>query len=229
MSDTMQAPIGGELDQSSEGSGGNRRALIALAALAGALVIGAAVYFLFLSGDSSDDALGAVPQTQANGTKDAKGNNGDGDKAGDKAGDKVPEEFKGNVGRDPFAPLAFELETAEPVASEPVATEPPPATEPTGALPTADPQPTSNNPPATSAYVVEVKSVNVASGRATIAVNDKTYTVKTGDVFPSDTTGPFKVLRLSKLDSGRGVAKVLFGSDLPVILKQGHPVTFGSF
>ena len=82
MSDTMQAPIGGELDQSSEGSGGNRRVLIALAALAGALVIGAAVYFLFLSGDSGDDELAAVPQTQATGTKDAKGN-GDGDKAGD--------------------------------------------------------------------------------------------------------------------------------------------------
>ena len=228
MSDTMQAPIGGELDQSSEGPGGNRRALIALAALAGALVIGAAVYFLFLSGDSNDDALAAVPQTQATVTQEAKGNNGD----GDKAGDKVPEEFKGNVGRDPFAPLAFELETAEPVATEPVATEPvatdAPATDPTG-VPTTDPQPTSGSPPATSAYVVEVKSVNVASGRATIDVNDKTYTVKTGDVFPSDTTGPFKILRLSKTDSGRGVAKVLFGSDLPVILKQGHPVTFGSF
>ena len=140
----------------------------------------------------------------------------------------MPEEIKGNVGRDPFAPLAFELETAEPVATEPAPTEPA-ATDPTGGIPATDPQPTSTNAPATSAYVVEVKSVNVASGRATIDVNDKTYTVKTGDVFPSDTTGPFKVLRLSKLDSGRGIAKVLFGSDLPVILKQGHPVTFGSF
>jgi hypothetical protein len=228
MSDTMQAPIGGELDQSSEGPGGNRRVLIALAALAGVLVIGAAVYFLFLSGGGSgDDELAAVPQTQATGTQDAKGNNGD----GDKAGDKVPEEFKGNVGRDPFAPLAFELATAEPVATDPVATEPAatdaPAADPTG-VPTTDPQPTSSSP-ATSAYAVEVKSVNVGSGRATIEVNDKVYTVKTGDVFPSDTTGPFKVLRLSKTDSGRGVAKVLFGSDLPVILKQGHPVTFGSF
>jgi len=225
MSDTMQAPVGGELEQSGDGSGGNRRALIALAAVAGALLIGAAVYFLFLSGDSGDDELGAVPQTQTTRTDDDKGNKGNDDN-GSNAGDKVPDEFKGNIGRDPFAPLAFELVTAEPVPTEPVPTEPP-ATDPTGGT-VPDPQPTSDAP-ATTAYVLEVKSVNVANDRASISVNDKLYTVKTGDVFPSDTTGPFKVLRLGKLDSGRGSAKVLFGSDLPVILKQGNPVTFGSF
>jgi hypothetical protein len=223
MSDTMQAPVGGDLESSGDGSGGNRRALIALAAVAGALLIGAAVYFLFLSGGSGDDELGAVPHAVATGTQDTKANKDD----NGNAGDKVPDEFKGNIGRDPFAPLAFELVTDEPVPTEPVPTEPA-ATDPTGGIPAPDPQPTSDAP-ATTAYVLEVKSVNVANGRATISVNDNLYTVKTGDVFPSDTTGPFKVLRLGKLDSGRGSAKVLFGSDLPVILKQGNPVTFGSF
>jgi hypothetical protein len=217
MSDTMQAPIGGELEQSGNGSGGNRRLLVALAALAGVLVIGAAVYFLFLSGDSSDDELAAVPRAQATGTHAPKANKGD----DGVVGDKVPEEFKGNIGRDPFAPLAFELVSATPTEA--------PTTEPTdgtgGTTPTTDPQPTATSDPGTTtAYVVEVKSVDVAKNKANIAVNDKLYTVKTGEVFPSSTTGPFKVLRL-----GAGTAKVLFGSDLPVILKQGSPVTFGSF
>ncbi len=218
MSDTLQAPIGGDLEQSGDGSGGNRRLLVALAALAGVLVIGAAVYFLFLSGDSADDELAAVPRAPVTGTHDAKPDNGD----GGVVGDKVPEEFKGNVGRDPFAPLAFELVTETPTATEVPTAEP---TDGTGGTPVTDPQPTATSDPgAVSGYVVEVKSVDVAKDKANIDVNGKLYSVKTGEVFPSSTTGPFKVLRL-----GPGTAKVLFGSDLPVILKQGSPVTFGSF
>ena len=222
MSDTMQAPIGGELEQSGDGSdGGSRRALVALAALAGVLVIGAAVYFLFLSGSPAEEDIAAVPRAGATGTPDVNENKG----GTGNEGDKVPQEYQGNVGRDPFAPLAFELVT-EPAATEAPTTEP---TDSTGESPTTDPQPSTSETAPASSYVLEVESVNVASDRAVILVNGKPYTVKTDSVFPSSTTGPFKVLRLGQLDSGRGTAKVLFGSDLPVILKEGNPVTFGSF
>ena len=64
MSDTMQAPVGGDLEPSGDGSGGNRRATDSTCCCAGALLIGAAVYFLFLSGDSGSDEFAAVPQAR---------------------------------------------------------------------------------------------------------------------------------------------------------------------
>ena len=57
--------------------------------------------------------------------------------------------------------------------------------------------------------------MNVARDEASIDVNGKLYPVKTGDVFPSDTTGPFKVLRLGKLDSGRGARRCCSAATYP--------------
>src|SRR5262249_29945472 len=49
---------------SQNGPGGNRKVLLILAGVVGVLVLGAAAYFLFLSGGSSDEGLGAVPSAQ---------------------------------------------------------------------------------------------------------------------------------------------------------------------
>ncbi|HVQ88305.1 MAG TPA: hypothetical protein VMT88_08985 [Actinomycetes bacterium] len=229
MSETMQAPIEGEAEPVGSSAAGNRRLLIALAAVAGVVVVGAAVYFLFLSGGSEEE-LGAIPQSPVVAATDDANANGDDQNSGDgtKAGDKVPVKYDGNVGRDPFQPLALETE-APPATAAPTDQ---PTSAPTDAPtdPVTDPttNPTSSSGTDSTSFVVVVKSVNVARDKAVVSVNGSKYTVSTDEVFPSPDIGPFQVVRLGKTDSNRGVVKVLYGSDLPVILKEGNSVTFGS-
>ncbi|MEO8329956.1 MAG: hypothetical protein ABI586_08130 [Candidatus Nanopelagicales bacterium] len=236
MSDTMQAPIEGETENVGAESAGNRRLLVALAVVAAVIVVGAAVYFLFLSGSSTpDDEFGAIPQGSVAGATDKPGgNNNQNNTSETKVGDKVPAKYNGKVGRDPFAPLDFEGETLPPVdpatTTDPTtgtATDPAtvPATDPAaGPLPT-----TTSDQPTASVYSVEAKSVNVSAGKAVLSVNGKLYTVAVDQIFPATDTGPFKVQRIAMTDQGRGTVKVLYGSDLPVILKVGaDPITFGS-
>ena len=47
-----------------------------------------------------------------------------------------------------------------------------------------------------------------------IDVNGKRYTVKAKDMFPSGDTGPFKLIGVGELPSGKDTPCVVFGSDV---------------
>jgi hypothetical protein len=224
MSNTLQRPPIEDVVSGPDGGvdGGQRRTVLAVVLVAGLLVLGAATYFLFLSGGSSDENLGVVTSgapkaAPVDGKKSNQANNND----------KVPQQVDANVqvGRDPFAPLAAEA---------PVVTEPDPNSVPgTGTGTTGTTGDGSTNPTTPvdtttneTVYSLTVKSVNANKGTADIDINGKVYTVSTGDVFPSETTGPFKLVKVSRSDSGQGQARVIFGSDLPVVLKQGKTADF---
>ena len=226
MSDTLQAPDETVVDLSSDdGAGDNRRKLMLLGGLAGLLVLGAAVYFLFLSGGSSTDTFTPIPQGQPVASPSASATDGT----------KLPDKFQGTVGHDPFQPLAAEAVVIEPTTAPTTSTgtgtgtgttpTTAPVVIPTTVV-TPPPTTTPTTPAPVTRYAVTVNSVNGGKNSAVITVNGKRYTVSVKDNFPSATTGPFDLVRVGQLPSGKDTATVVFGSDLPVELKAGQKEIF---
>jgi hypothetical protein len=237
MSDRVSAePLPGS--ESDSPAAGSRRTLLIVGGLAVLLVLGAGVYFLFLSGGGEED-LGTVPSGAAPLASASP----------EASKTKVPGDSDKNfhVGRDPFEPLSVEAEKLAPAdtssdtgdtsgsTSDPsgsnggtsngggtVTTPPttPVSTPSPTASPTQDP-----NPPASN-YKVTLKSVNVAKDKATIEVNGKRYVVKVKDLFTNSKTGPFKLTWVGQRADGKDTAKVVFGSDAPVELVQKDTVVF---
>jgi hypothetical protein len=231
MSDTIASPPveGGE---ETSAASGQRRLLFVVAGLAGLLVLALAAYFLFLSGGPAEEDLGVVqgaPAPTHNGS-DKQDKQDKQDKNDDTVPDKVDDDFR--VGRDPFKPLPQEAEKVVPVEDTSTdtgtgtGTNTQPTPQPTvNPSPSPSPTPTDTPEPVTS-YKVTLKSVDVNKGKATIEVNGKRYVVKEGALFTSSKTGPFKLVRIGELPSGKDTATVRFGSDAPVELVQKDKTVF---
>ena len=233
MSDTLAAEPVDAVDDAGAASG-QKRMLMIVGGLAALLVLGLAVYFLFLSGGGDEEDFGALPPAAP-----APANTDDTKKDGKNDADQgtVPEEFSGNLGRDPFVPLSVEkvVETEAPVEPTDTTTNTGtdggtnPAPAPTvNPAPTSSPKPTPTDDPdpQTTTYKVTLLSVNVAKGEAKLEVNGKSYVVKEGKLFTNTKSGPFKLLSVSELPNGKDVARVKFGSDAPVELTAKEKTTF---
>ena len=224
-----------------DGSTGSRRTLLLLGGLAVLLVLAIAGYFLFLSGSSEED-LGLVPSGAApQQTKDASGKD-DEKKADQKADEKSEKQVKQEitVGRDPFAPLSVEAEKIVPVDDDADGgssgstgtsgssgtksdTVPPTAPQPTTAPTTA---PTTEPIEPEESYKVTLRSVEVKKGKAVIEVDGKRYLVNVKEMFTDTKTGPFKLVWVGERSNGTATAKVVFGSDAPVLLVEKDSVVF---
>ncbi len=226
MSNTMstESPI---IDDGSTDGGGQRRLLLVVGGAALLLVLGLGAYFLFLSGGGEEE-LAPVPsaagaQPVEDGKKDKT------TKKDDKAPNKTNIKF--TVGSDPFAPLAAEaVIEPDPVSNDTTSTgtsngsgtksgggsTPAPTAAPTPA-PTQD---------AASTYEVTLRSVDLKQNSAVIVVEGKRYSVKVKEMFPSSDIGPFKLIGVGQLSSGKDTALVVFGSDVTVGLVAGKSVTF---
>jgi hypothetical protein len=226
-------------EASTTASDSRRQKLLLFGGLAGLLVLGIAVYFLFLSGGSaSEDALGPVPQgTPLPSTSPTNG--------GQQGPDNKPGNVQVVVGHDPFAPLAVEAtESPTPSASSTgvdtgtgtntgtnsgtgTGNQPQPTTSPTViSTPSSTPTQTQSPDPQPTSYKVTLKSVNVGKDSATIVVNGKRYVVKVQNLFTNSKTGPFKLTWVGQRADGKDTAKVVFGSDAPVELVQNNTVSF---
>jgi hypothetical protein len=199
------------------------------------LVLGLAVYFLFLSGGGEEE-FEPIPSAAGTATEET-------DDKGKKDEEKVPEEVDDDfrVGRDPFAPLAVEEVTVDETVTEDdgstdtdtgtgADTDAGTGTGGTGntpdPAPTASPTPTEDPEPEVTSYKVTLKSVDVAKSSAVIEVNGKRYQVKVKDLFTNSTTGPFKLTRVGELPSGKDTATVVFGDDAPVEIVQKETEVF---
>lgn len=209
------------IDDGSSDGGSQRRLLLVVGGAALLLVLGLGAYFLFLSGGDEED-LGPVPsaagaQPVDEGKKDKKA------KKDDSVPNKVNVKF--TVGRDPFAPLAAEavVEPA-PVADDTSGTNTTKSGTKGGeGTTTPTPAPTQD---VVSTYQVTLRSVDLKKNTAVIEVDGKRYSVKTKDMFPSSDIGPFKLIGVGELASGKDTALVVFGSDMTVGLVSGKSVTF---
>ena len=236
MSDSVatEPPQAPEADSSGPNQ---RRLLLLVGGLAALLVVGLGVYFLFLSGGSDDEGFEVIRSAPAPEETDAP--------KGDKKDDTVPTKIDDDieVGRDPFKPLPQEavkvesvtVDDAEPVDDGAVinnggsgpgtgGTQPSPV--PT-VKPTPSPSPTeTKDPDVVTSYKVTLKSVDVKKDSAVIEVNGKRYVVKADKMFPSTKQGPFKLVRIGELPSGKETATVRFGADAPVELIQKDKTVF---
>ncbi len=235
MSDTIASEPAEGVEEAAEGASGQKRLLLIVGGLAGLVVVALAAYFLFLSGGGEED-LGALPPAAPASTDDGK--QGDKDDQDSKE-ESLPDEFDGEVGSDPFKPLSVEAVVLPPSDVEPTdepATPPtgggtnnPPVTQPTTQptpAPTSDPSPPGNDDPDVTKYNVTLKSIDVQKDSAVIEVNGKRYVVKVEKMFPSTIQGPFKLVRIAELPSGKDSATVRFGSDAPVELVDNHKTVF---
>jgi hypothetical protein len=226
MSDLMTAePQPGADLPSASNEGGKRRLLLVGGAVAVLLVLGLAVYFLFLSGGTDEEAAFA-PIPKGTPAPTATHHDGKAD------GHKEPKDVTVKVGRDPFAPLSVEAVKVQPSAAattdsgSTTADSPKPTPAPTVSV-SPSPVPTQTQPSSQpDSYKVTLKSVNVAKEKATIEVNGKRYLVKVKDMFTSSNSGPFKLTWVGKRADGKDLAKVVFGSDAPVQLVQKDTVFF---
>ena len=217
------------------GTGGQRRLLVIVGGAAVALVLALGAYFLFLSGGEEED-LGPVPSgAAAVDDSNGKDKNGKNDKDGkdgkDGKDDDVPSEVDEDftVGRNPFAPLPAEAIKEEPAPpADDTTTDVAddggtgPATEP---APEPTPTPTSD---VASTYQVMLRSVDIGKESAVIVVDGKRYSLKIKEIFPDNATGPFKLLGVGELSSGKDTALVVFGSDTTVGLVANKPVLFST-
>jgi hypothetical protein len=241
MSDTIASEPAEGVEEAGDGASSQKRLLLIVGGLAGLLVVALAAYFLFLSGGGEED-LGTLPPPAPASTNDGK--QGDKEDDGDPKDQSLPEEFDGEVGSDPFKPLSVEavvepatadVEPAE-VPSTPTTgggvTNNPPVTQPTtqptqpSPAPTGNPNPPDNDDPTVTKYNVTLKSINVQKNSAVIQVNGKRYVVKLEKMFPSSNQGPFKLIKVAELPSGKDSATVRFGSDAPVELVHDHKTVF---
>lgn len=217
-------------EDGSAGSGGQRRLLIAVSGAALLLVLGLAAYFLFLSGGGEED-LGPVPSAAGTIPAKAAGNdNNGGNKDGDKGGDSGPANVDTNyaVGRDPFQPLAAEA-VPEPVVPPQDTTDTSTDTgTDTGTGTGATPAPTPPADTAATTFSVTITSVKAAQNSAVIDVNGQSYTVKVGEMFIDNQTGPFKLVSVGQLPSGKDTGTVTFGSESQVELAAGETFVFST-
>lgn len=228
MSDTVAHESLEGTEPTGGAAGGSRRLLMLVAGGAAVLVLGLAVYFLFLSGGEEEVAGPVVPAPTAS-EKPAKGDKGDKDDT------DVPKEVDADfaVGRDPFAPLAVEAVKEEPVdtgdadtggaaagGTDPVTDPGTPAPAPTVA-----PVPAPTVEPVTT-YKVKLISVDLVKDKATIEVDGKRYVLAVKDMFPSTKSGPFQLTSVDERPSGKDTAMVVFGADAPVELVQKDAVVF---
>lgn len=209
-------------DSSASEGQGNRKLLLLLVGVVGVVVLGAAAYFLFLSGGEEEPLppiTKGTPAAEAGAGKSDQDETNGGGNDGD--GQVLPESASDNlkVGTDPFEPLPAE-EAAAVAAADTAATD-------SGATAVTDEGTGGKGDNAATVYQVQVASVDSASGKANVVVDGKSYVVKVGDVFPSATTGPFKAVAVAKSNAGVPYVKVVYGSDLPVIIKKGGSAEFG--
>jgi hypothetical protein len=139
------------------GSDRRRKLLIGAGVGVALLVVLGLAYVLFFSGGGSEEAaLVVTPGTPTT------------SETGPATTPAAPSTFNGDLGRNPFQPLAAE---ATPVAAStaPAAPTTAPAVDPTSAA---------------GLYTVGVTSVNVKKGKADITVNGAPYTVSPGDTVP---------------------------------------------
>ena len=220
---------------SAEERQGNRKLLLLLVGVVGVVVLGAAAYFLFLSGGEEEPLppiTKGTPAAEADADKADKNNGGQGENSGE--GQVIPDPVDDDlkVGTDPFEPLA--AETVVVVADETDG----------GAVPVEDDGSTAGSTggttggtaggtnggkddPAATIMVVKVHAVNAKTEKATVLVDGKSYQVKQGSIFPSTTTGPFKIVDIGTTDKGEAYIKLAYGSDLPAILQVGQQAVFG--
>jgi len=219
----------------------SRRSLLLIGGLAVLLVLGAAGYFLFLSGGSDDEELGVVSAAPAPVETDGP--------KGDKKDDNVPNPVDDDieVGHDPFKPLPQEAVKEEPVTVDDSDTTDDGAvvdnggtgtgtgtgtggtqpTKPPTVNPSPSPSPTeTKDPDVVTSYKVTLKSIDVKKDSAVIEVNGKRYVVKVGKLFTSSTQGPFKLTKVGELPNGKDTAQVRFGADAPVELIQKDKTVF---
>lgn len=200
---------------------GNRKLLLLLVGVVGVVVLGAAAYFLFLSGGEEEPLppiTKGTPAAEAGAGKSGQdeSNAGGNDDGGQVLPGSADDDLK--VGTDPFEPLPAEEAAA--AEAESAATD-------DGATAVTDEGNGGKADAAATTYQVQVASVDSNSGKANVVVDGKSYAVKVGDVFPSATTGPFKAVAVGKSNAGVPYVKVVYGSDLPVIIKKGGSAEFG--
>jgi hypothetical protein len=205
----------------SEGQG-NRKLLLLLVGVVGVVVLGAAAYFLFLSGGEEEPLppiTKGTPAAEAGAGKSGQdeANTGGNDDGGQVLPGSADDDLK--VGTDPFEPLPAEEAAAAEAETA--------ATDDGATAVTDEGNGGKGGDVAATTYEVQVASVDSGSGKANVVVDGKSYVVKVGDVFPSATTGPFKAVAVGKSNAGVPYVKVAYGSDLPVIIKKGGSAEFG--
>ncbi|MCZ3390183.1 MAG: hypothetical protein LH645_13955 [Actinomycetia bacterium] len=230
--ETMTQNVSAE--DGSAGSGGQRRLLIAVGGAALLLVLGLGAYFLFLSGGGEEDlgpipsAAVTIPAKAAGNDNNANTDNGNTDKGDDSVPAKVDSNY--SVGRDPFEPLAAEA-VPEPVASTDTTTTDTSTDTSTGTGTGTNPAPSGDAPPAdtgATTWSVTIKSVKSAQNLAVIDVNGQSYNVKVGEMFTDSQTGPFKLISVGQLPSGKDTGTVTFGSESQVELAAGETFVFST-
>jgi len=164
---------------------GNRRALVALAALGGAAVLGIVAYVFLLGGGDEEPAPVVAPPAATSTEDPAADPNAPGDEAEGDGGPRTP--AANSVGRNPFEPLVTEQVAAEtgtgtpavdPVTGLPVD----PGTTPTdpGTTPT-DPGTTPAVP--TEATTIRLDKVDATTQTIVATVDGERYTAALGQTF----------------------------------------------
>lgn len=199
MSDLMQAPRDSELDglAGAPQAGGQKRVLALVGVAAGVVVLGLAAFFLFFAG-GGEESYAPPPKGQPAASDQPGGkNNGK---------NPVPPVYEGDVGSDPFAPLAAEA-VVEPPSAEPSAT----------AAPSGD--------VALSPDYYQVTIASVDGAQATLVVNGIAYPLTEGARFPDTTTGPFQLVKIAS--DGKSVT-LKYGSETVTVNKnQAYSVKAG--
>lgn len=157
---TMAAPAPAE-PQPEKAS--NRKALLAVAGVVGALVVGAGAFFMLTSGAPEEDFTIPIAKPSASASASAA--------PSASAGTSTTVKKANVTSRDPFAVL-FPEPKPEPTAaaSAPASTTDGTATQPP-------------NQSQTTTYTVAVSDIKPAKGQATLVVDGKSYTAMVGEKF----------------------------------------------
>lgn len=199
MSDLMQAPHDSGLEPLDEAAGGNRNRMLAVVGIAaGVVVLGLAAFFLFFSG-GGDEVYAPPPKGNPPAAEQQGGKNHGKDNA-------VPPVYQGEVGTDPFQPLAAE-EVVQPPEPDPTASAAP------------------SDGVALSPDYYQVSIASIDGGQTTLVVNGVAYTLTVGARFPDTTTGPFQ---LEQVAADGSSVTLKYGSETVTIKKnQGYSVKAG--
>lgn len=194
---------------------GNRRALVALAALGGAAALGIAAYVFVLGGGDEEPAPVVAPPAAASTEDPAADPNGEpGDKSKEKDGPVTP--AANSVGRNPFEALVTEQVAAGTGTGTP-------AVDPVTGLPTdpvttpTDPGATPVVPAPTGPITIMLNEVDAGTQTIVATVDGQQYTAGLGETFATYFT--FVGLR------GDGNRALFLYGEITLPLREGAQAT----